>query len=48
MTWPAAAGVPASWRDARELVDGALERCARAGGPELMPALGAFILPRRS
>ncbi len=48
MTWPAAVGVPAAWRDARELVDGALQRCARAAGPELMPALGAFILPRRS
>jgi len=48
MTWPAAAGVSASWRDARELVDGALQRSARAGGPELLAALGAFILPRRS
>ena len=47
VTWPAAVGVAAAWRDARELVDGALQRCARGGGPDLMTALGAFIVPRR-
>jgi geranylgeranyl diphosphate synthase type II len=48
MTWPAVAGVEQSWRDARELVAGALDALPPGSCRPLLEALGATIVPRRS
>ncbi len=48
MTWPAVAGVEQSWRDARDLVSGALDGIPPGVCRPLLEALGATIVPRRS
>jgi len=48
MTWPAVAGVERSWRDARQLVAGALAGAPPGACGPLLEALGATIVPRRS
>jgi len=48
MTWPAAVGVEQGWRDARDLVAGALAAVPAGACRPLLEALGATIVPRRS
>ena len=48
LTWPAAVGVDAALRDAKELVDSALAQVGEGSGRARFAALGAYLLPRRS
>ncbi len=47
LTWPAAVGVDAARRDARDLVDSALSQVGEGAGRTRFAALGAYLLPRK-